>query len=323
MLSKKKIFKIFKITFPLFIGILFVYLSVKNTTEEDRTNIYNAIKNANYRYIFFSLLLGLMSHISRAYRWNFMLAPMGYKPKLINNILAIFITYIANLGIPRSGELFRATIMKTYENIPFEKSFGTIISERIVDLTMLFIIIGVSLSIQYELIIPFLEGRGFNSFMIIIFLLFLFLIIGFLVKKLKKSNTVFALKVLKLLKGFKEGIMTLIKMPKRGPYIFHTLFIWILYVLMFYVVKWALPETTSLPFEALLIAFIVGALTISLTNGGIGVYPFSVSLVLIAYGVSKESSLAFGWIMWASQTVMVIFLGGFSFFALPIINRKK
>ena len=92
---------------------------------------------------------------------------------------------------------------------------------------------------------------------------------------------------------------------------------------MFYVVKLALPETIDLPFEALLIGFIVGAITISATNGGIGIYPFSVSMVLISYGVSKESSLAFGWIMWTAQTVMVIVFGSLSFFILPLINRKK
>jgi len=129
--------KVIKTLIPLLIGVLFIYLSINNTTEEDRQTIYAAIKDAHYGYIFLSLLLGLLSHFSRAYRWNFMLNPMGYYPRLINNILAIFITYIANLGVPRSGEFFRATVLQTYEDIPFEKSFGTIIAERTIDLLML------------------------------------------------------------------------------------------------------------------------------------------------------------------------------------------
>ena len=88
-------------------------------------------------------------------------------------------------------------------------------------------------------------------------------------------------------------------------------------------IKYSLPETQTLGFEALLIGFIVGAVTISATNGGIGIYPFSVSLVLISYGISKESSLAFGWIMWTAQTVMVIIFGSLSFFLLPLVNQKK
>ena len=144
-MKKKKLIKFFKILLPLLIGILFIYLSVKDTTSSDRETIYQAVKNADYRFVFLSLCMGLLSHFSRAYRWNFMLHPMGYRPKLINNVLAIFITYIANLGVPRSGEFFRATVMKTYENIPFEKSFGTIIAERMVDLIMLFLVIGIAL----------------------------------------------------------------------------------------------------------------------------------------------------------------------------------
>ena len=84
-----------------------------------------------------------------------------------------------------------------------------------------------------------------------------------------------------------------------------------------------IQKSVDLPFEAMLIGFLVGAITISATNGGIGIYPFSVSLVLISYGISKESSLAFGWIMWTAQTIMVILFGSLSFFALPLLNRKK
>lgn len=322
-MKKQKLVKFFKILFPLLIGVLFIYLSIKDTTASDRETIYQAVKNADYRFVFLSLCLGLISHLSRAYRWNFMLHPMGYRPRLINNILAIFITYIANLGVPRSGEFFRATVMKTYEGIPFEKSFGTVIAERMVDLIMLFIVIGIALLLQFEFIVSFLEKQYFNPTT----LFFSIILIGFslwiLVKKLKKSNSVFAKKILGLIEGLIEGILTLVKMPKKWAYLFHTFLIWSIYILMFYVVKLAFPETLDLPFEALLIGFIVGAITISATNGGIGIYPFSVSLVLISYGISKESSLAFGWIMWTAQTVMVIVFGSLSFFILPLINRKK
>ena len=322
-MKKKKLIKFFKILLPLLIGILFIYLSVKDTTSSDRETIYQAVKNADYRFVFLSLCMGLLSHFSRAYRWNFMLHPMGYRPKLINNVLAIFITYIANLGVPRSGGFFRATVMKTYENIPFEKSFGTIIAERMVDLIMLFLVIGIALLLQFEFIISFLEKQYFNPTTLIISLVLLGFSLWILIRQLKKSSSVLAKKILGLIEGLTEGILTLVKMPKKWAYLFHTFLIWGLYVFMFYVVKLALPETFDLPFEALLIGFIVGAISISATNGGIGIYPFSVSLVLVSYGISKESSLAFGWIMWTAQTVMVIVFGSLSFFILPLINRKK
>jgi hypothetical protein len=96
-----------------------------------------------------------------------------------------------------------------------------------------------------------------------------------------------------------------------------------MYVAMFYVVKWTVPETSSLGLNAMLPAFVIGGLTISATNGGIGIYPFSVSLMLSAFGVSNESGLAFGWIMWTAQTLMILVFGSLSFFVLPLVNRKK
>ena len=122
---------------PLGIGIFFIYLSYNNTTPEDRENIFLHIKNAEYRFVLFSAVFGALSHISRAYRWKFLLAPLGYRPRLINSVLAVLIGYVSNLGIPRSGELFRATVMDRFENIPFQKGFGTVIAERLVDLVIL------------------------------------------------------------------------------------------------------------------------------------------------------------------------------------------
>ncbi|MGB1449045.1 MAG: lysylphosphatidylglycerol synthase transmembrane domain-containing protein [Flavobacteriaceae bacterium] len=322
-MEKINLRKVVKTLVPLFVGVLFIYLSVRNTTEEDRQTIYSSIKDAHYGYIFLSLLLGLLSHFSRAYRWNFMLNPLGYHPRLINNILAIFITYIANLGVPRSGEFFRATVLQTYENIPFEKSFGTIIAERTVDLLMLLLTIGIALTLEFDLIYSMLEGKAINPYSIIGVILISGIGLWVVVKQLKKSSHPLAKKINDLLTGLAEGFLTIVRMEKKWAYLFHTLFIWAMYIAMFYIIKFSLPETQGLGFEALLIGFIVGALAISATNGGIGIYPFSVSLVLISYGISKESSLAFGWIMWTAQTVMVILFGSLSFFLLPLVNRKK
>jgi len=321
--KKEGVLKIAKTLLPFLVGILFIYLSVRTTTAEDRATIYAAIKDADYRFIFLSLIMGLLSHFSRAYRWNFMLHPLGYRPRLINNTLAIFITYIANLGVPRSGELFRATVMQTYEAIPFEKSFGTIIAERTVDLLMLFLTIGIALTLEFDLIFGMLQEKAINPWT----LLFGFSVgagVFYLVyAQIKGSESAWAKKIIDLVTGLSEGFLTLLRMEKKWAYLAHTLFIWSMYVAMFYIIKYSLPETAALGFEPLLIGFIVGALAISATNGGIGIYPFSVSLVLISYGITKESSLAFGWIMWTAQTVMVILFGSLSFFLLPLVNRKK
>jgi len=122
--------------------------------------------------------------------------------------------------------------------------------------------------------------------------------------------------------GVAEGVMSLKNMPNKGLFIGHTFFIWLMYLAMFYVIKWTVPETASLGMNAMLPAFVVGGLAISATNGGIGIYPFSVALVLAAFNISNESGLAFGWIMWTSQTLMIIIFGSLSFFVLPLVNRQ-
>ena len=308
---------------PLGIGFLFIYLSISNTTAEDRATIYSSIKDAHYGYILISLVMGLLSHFSRAYRWNFMLHPLGYRPRLINNILAIFITYIANLGVPRSGELFRATVMQTYEGIPFEKSFGTIIAERAIDLLMLLLTIGLALSLESDMIYSLLEEKAIDPWSLAAVLLIGGGAFYFIFQQIKKTQHPVAVKIIALFNGLSEGFLTIVRMEKKWAYLFHTLFIWVMYIAMFYIIKFSLPETYSLGFDPLLIGFIVGARAISATKGGIGIYPFSVSLVLISYGISKEASLAFGWIMWTAQTVMVLLFGSISFLLLPLVNQKK
>ena len=155
----KQIKSLIKVIIPLGIGIFFIYLMLRATTTEDRKLIFDYVKNADLRFIMLSVLFGILSHLSRAYRWKFMLAPLGYKPRFVNTILAVLIAYIANLGIPRSGEILRATTLSSYEKIPFEKSFGTIIAERLVDLIFLLSFIFLALILQYDLLWQVLKEK--------------------------------------------------------------------------------------------------------------------------------------------------------------------
>ena len=319
----KKLASISKMILPLGIGIFFIYLSYNNTTPEDRENIFLHIKNAEYRFVLFSAVFGALSHISRAYRWKFLLAPLGYRPRLINSVLAVLIGYVSNLGIPRSGELFRATVMDRFENIPFQKGFGTVIAERLVDLVILLCFISLALILQFDLIWDILAKKSINPVQIIIIVVSVVVVFLVLRKFINRSNNPILNKIRLFFAGLWEGIISLKKMEHKWAFIGHTLFIWLMYLAMFYIIKFSIPETASLGLESLIAAFVVGALAISATNGGVGIYPFSVSLVLIAYGISKESSLAFGWIMWTSQTVMVVLFGSLAFFALPLVNRSK
>ncbi|MEK9604212.1 MAG: lysylphosphatidylglycerol synthase transmembrane domain-containing protein [Flavobacteriaceae bacterium] len=319
----KKIVSLSKKIIPLLIGLFFIYLSYQNTTPEDRSNIFKYIQNADYRYVLLSAFFGILSHISRAIRWQYLLAPLGYRPKTINSILAVLIGYFSNLGIPRSGELLRATAMDRYENIPFQKGFGTVIAERVVDLVLLIFCIILALGLQYDLIVDYLEIDDFNLTQMTFSLFILVVSFLFFRRFFQKSTHPMIEKIKKFFQGIWEGIVSIKHMENKGLFVVHTVFIWLMYVLMFWIIKFSIPETVSLGMNALIPAFVVGGLSISATNGGIGIYPYSVSIVLIAFGITKESSLAFGWIMWTCQTLMVVSFGAMAFFALPLVNRQK
>ena len=166
------------------LGVFLVWYSYYSTTPENRKEIFKYIKEANLFWVGISVLIGILSHISRAVRWNYLLEPMGYKPKIRNNIMFILMAYFANLGIPRSGEVLRATALATYENVPFQKGFGTIVTERVIDLLMLLIIIFIALVSQTDIILGYLKANGIGLTATILLVasgvLFLFLFLAFL-----------------------------------------------------------------------------------------------------------------------------------------------
>lgn len=309
---------------PIAVGIGLIWYFLAQLSSQDKIDILNSFKSANYWWVGASLICGILSHFSRAFRWQFLLEPLGYKPKFANSFMTVLMAYLVNLALPRAGDLARGTAISKYENIPFEKAIGTIIAERIADVFLLFFIIGIAFISQAELIKGYLFKDGVSSTFISIMILTLLLILGFIgFKLIQRAQGGFLLKVKVFVNGLLEGAISIFSMKKKWAFIFHTVFIWVMYVMMFYTVTFAIPETTNLPFEAIIVGFVVGGLSMALTNGGLGTYPVAVAAVFILYGVEKNPANAFGWLMWTAQTLMVIVFGGLSFLLLPIYNRKK
>lgn len=315
--------KTLKTILPIALGVFLVWYWYNSTSPDDRQLILLNIKKADPLWVFASILIGLIAYVSRAIRWNYMLQPMGYKPRLSNNILIILMSYFANLGVPRMGEILRPTALATYEGVPFEKGLGTIVTERVVDVIMLLAVITITLLLQTEIILSFLEGKGFplNKIFIILgvglagLLFFIFFI--------KRSKHQFALKIKTFIQGLLSGILSVFKMEKKWSFVFHTFIIWACYVGMFWVIKYTVAETASLSLMQLMVAFVAGALSMMFTNGGIGLYPIAVSQALAIFGISKVSGDAFGWIMWIAQTFVVVVFGAISFLLLPLLNRNR
>jgi uncharacterized protein (TIRG00374 family) len=311
--------KVLRISIPLLLAVFFGWYTFSKLPIDD---ILPYFKTAHYGWIGLGMLCGFLSHLSRAYRWKYQLEPMNYTVKLPNSIMAVFITYLANYGIPRSGEVLRAAVLTNYEGIPFEKAFGTIVAERVADFVILLFIVAVTLVIQFDFIYAILETSLQPKKLIIIALLAI-LFFGILIAYLKRSQSKFALKVKRFVKGLLEGITSIFKMKHKWAFIFHTLFIWTMYLLMFYVTTFAVDDLNGISIGAILIAFIAGSFTIAATNGGIFVYPLAIAAAFSLFDIQENPAVAFGWIMWSSQTLMIIILGSLSFLLLPIYNRIK
>lgn len=308
---------------PLALGVFLIWYSIGSSTPAERATLWNNISHAKPFWISLSLFFGILSHLSRAYRWNCLLEPLGHKVKFPNSFMAVMVAYLANLGIPRTGEVLRAATVSTYENVPFEKGFGTIISERIIDLCMLLLIVGVTALLQTDNLLNYFSANQINPFTGVIILLLLLLCGLLFIRLIRKSTHKILVKIREFAIGILEGMKSIFRLRQKKTFLFHTLSIWVLYILMFYVMKFAIPQTSELQIGAILVAFVVGSFAISLTNGGIGIYPLAIGAVLIWFGIDQQSGEAFGWIIWGSQTALNILLGGLSFFLLPVYNRLK
>lgn len=320
---KKELIRIAKTILPLLLGVFLIWYSLSSATPLERQELWNNILRADLRWIALSLFLGILSHLSRAYRWKYLLEPMGYNPRLANSFMAVMSGYLANLGVPRSGEVLRGATISTYEKIPFHKAFGTIVSERIADLLMLLLIAVFGLLIQTENILDYFSNSDINPFLSIGILFAVILVGIFILKLIKNSQHPLMVKIRDFARGLLEGMRSILNMKQKKAFLFHTVFIWVMYVLMFYVVKFTVPETSSLSIAGVMAAFIVGTFAISTTNGGIGVYPIAMGAVLLLFGINQQAGEAFGWIVWGSQTLLVIILGGFSLLLLPLFNQRK
>ncbi len=307
---------------PLGLGSFLIYYSYSKFTTNQLEEISSYFKETNYTVILFSVLFGIFSHVSRAYRWNFMLEPLGYKPKVLNNFMAVYVAYIMNIFIPRSGEVSRAVVINKYEGVPFDKAFGTIITERVIDMLILFGFTAIAFMLQFEKLSQYLTNvLPLYTIYKLIGLLVLLSILLLLFFKFSKSPTI--KKILDFFSGLKEGILSVLKMKKKGLYIFHSFLIWGLYLLSFYIATFALKETAGISFSTLIITFVIGSFSFAFTNSGFGTYPFFVASILAIFSIPETVGTAFGWIVWTTSIASIVLFGGLSFLILPLYNKNK
>lgn len=322
-----------KTIFFLGIGALLIWLVVKNLTEKDKTEILYSFGQANLKIILLIMLLGLASNVSRAIRWQIMIEPLGHKPRLSNTFMAVMVGYLANLAVPRLGEVSRCGILKRYENLPVDSVLGTVVVERIIDVILLLIVSIITMIWQFDILSsklleayhsivkPSVKVSPFPLKTLLLISILTVLTAFFLLRK-KLSNSKLFIKLKGVLKGFSAGLKTVTKLRKPYLFIFHSVFIWVLYFLGIYAGFKALPETSILGIGASFAILFFGTFAFILVQGGIGAYQIIVQNTLIIYGISANVGYALGWIIWSSQTFMVIIGGLLSLLILPLLNKK-
>lgn len=326
---KQSILKTLKFLSFFLIGILIFWMVYK---DQDINRLKSILSNeVNYVWIVISMFLGLLSHVSRSMRWNLMIEPLGRKPRLINTFLAVMVGYLMNLALPRMGEISRCGVLSRYEKISFTKLVGTVVLERLIDVIMLLILLLIVVLTQFGQVLEFLRNNPevnekiqqviFSPILIGGFVLVL-LVVWFMRHKIRESGLL--KKVKDIIQHFIEGFQSIRTMKHKGSFIFHSLFIWLMYYLMFYCVFFSFGFTSNIGPLAALAVFVLGSFgMVAPVQGGIGAWHFMVIEGLALYGVERGDGKIFALLSHGATTAVLIILGLIGLLALPFVNERN
>lgn len=330
---KSRVADILKVVIPLGIGVFVAWYQFDKLSDEQLASILESFRSAEYLWVGFSVLAGFLSHWSRAYRWKYLLLPMDISIRFLNSILSVFIGYVANIILPRFGEVWRCVLVARYEKRPFEKLFGTVVAERIADVVVVSCVMAVTVALQLsllgskieELLGDRLSAESLPGLIAKLGAAGVVALVGalFFWRLLKRSTFPVFVKLRSIVVGLTEGVTSILRMDSKWSFVSHTMFIWGMYLTMFWLPFLSLPETAHVPVGGMLASFVMGSLSIALVQGGIGVYPIAVAETLRLYDVPYESGLALGWIIWTSQTALIVIAGVGSLVVMPLVNKEN
>ena len=323
------------------LGIGLTYWQFSGLDQEQKNYFFYALRTANYFWVVLAIIIGALAHWSRATRWKMLLTPLGHKTSFGNRFYSVMIGYLANYGIPRSGEVIRCTTLKTNEDVPFGESFGTVIVERLVDTFCLLLVFVIVLLMEFSQLsklwkkfisdpaaVKFGHIMEHETLLFVLIagaFLFLFLLFAFG----KKLKTFFRNKFSLVWEGFKNGFSTIKRLPNPGLFIFHSLFIWSCYYFSTYVCFFAFKDASDYTLHTALIVLLFGTFGVIFTPGGIGAYQIIVTNVL--FELYKQSPLAnstahvaapYSWLSWGAQVGTVVIFTGVAF-ALRKTTKHK
>ena len=323
--------KFLKIGFFFLIGILLIWWSLHQIPPQEWEKFTKALQKSKFWIIIPVFFILGLSHFIRALRWRLIMEPLGYKPSIMNTFLAVLIGYLANLAIPRLGEVLKCTLLSKYENVPAEKIVGTIVAERAFDVLSLGVVFLLALTLQFNVIQAGWQqlnaqaikdsnnsGNGHLGLYIVAGILFVAMLLFWIFRK-KLSGILSTIKKIAL--GVWEGVISATKLKKHNLFFFYSFSIWFLYLFATFIGLYG-TEGTASSFSTAISCLAYASIGMILTPGGIGAYAYFMAKVLELNGVEYTLGLANGTLQWFSQFIIVIVLGGISLILLPFINKQ-
>jgi len=308
--------------------------------DEPIENYGQAFGNLNYFWVTVSILLSILSQLNRAVRWNMLIHPLGYRPKLYNSFLSVIILYFVNLLLPRAGEVFRCTILSRYEKIPFAKLAGTVFVERMADLlTLMLLAVAIMLS-QISVFRSFFETHpdvrnnlvnlfSIRNMLFVVMaggavVIVFYVLNRYLAAGKGGQGSSFMQKIRQIRLNFLEGIRSFSGIKSKWAFFGHTVFIFLMWLFMLYVIFLAFEPTSHLSLQTGMITFLMGGLAmLAPVQGGLGAWHFMVYETLFIYGIDKADGKVFALIAHASTNLIYLVLGLLALLVIPFLNPRR
>ena len=314
------------------LSLVLTYIIFKNLISlfdsKDFVQIKKLLQEANYFWLFLSIILGFFAYYIRAIRWKMTLEPLGYYPKKINLLIAVASSYFGNAIIPRSGELLRCVVLKKTDNISVDKSIGTLITERMVDLFFLALTILLAYVLNYRVFNSFIQQHiqlniNFNQMFLLIFIGFVIVTILFILFKSKIQNLTIFKKLQLIFNGFIKGILSIKELKNKKLYLFYSFLIWFSYFLMTYFPILCFEELSNISASEGLFILVMGSIGMIIpTPGGIGSYHAAIILAVSLFGYSPILGSALGFVIHTSHYILGVFSGLIGCIYVYLIQSK-
>lgn len=331
---KKRLGDILKFIVFLGIGIFFIYWFLLKLDADEKAAIWQSFLSARWGWVVVVMFISIASHFFRAIRWRQLFKPLDHSPSVNNTFGAVMVTYLANLAVPRLGEVMRCAMLRTSEKIPIEKSLGTVVTERIFDMLMFAIIVVLGFLLMFSSVKDFIYdslSQKFSSLPTlagiaaagVVSLVALFVVYKLFHNKLMKFSLY--RKIVELLKGCVDGVKSILHLGPKATllFLFYSLAIYFLYIAGGWVILEAFPDTAHLGFPTAFVIYLFGSVGMMISQGGLGAYPVLVWQALALYSIGESTGLACGWLLWGSQQLVVLAIGLAYLIYFSLLKKKE